>query len=214
LISRLFAVATTLMVVGCAATQYSSFSDDPDVFEEHVRNVSKVDSWEIHARLGYQTGARGGSGSLIWKRDQNRHEVDIFGSFGENRLRIAQDDDGAVLTDSKGTYMTGRSIDELLYARIGWTLPPIADLENWIVGIPQAQSAEKIRWNGLGQVISFRQSGWKIRCFDYRQSGTYAFPSQVRVASASYDPLGRVHRDPGEVQPIEVRLSIRKWGVL
>ena len=209
---RATAVIAAAILAGCAAGNYSQLSTDPAVFEQHVRSVSAIDSWEIRARLAFRTGERGGSGSLVWKRDGDTHQVELFGTFGENRISIAQDAGGAVLTDSKGARLSGRTIDELLYARIGWTLPPVDEFQHWIIGLPRTGAAERIKWNQRGYVTSFTQSGWKIRCFDYQSAGAHAFPAQVRVASSTYDPLVRTHRPPGDVQPIEVRLSIRSWG--
>ena len=213
MILRAFFVAAAFILAGCATTNYSQLSSDPVPFEQHISRISTVEGWKIHARLAFRTGDRGGSGSLVWERSPGTHAVELFGTFGENRIRITQDVHKAVLTDSKGEQMIGRTVDELLYARTGWTLPPMNEFKNWIIGLPEREAADSVKWNQRGQVTSFSQSGWKIRCYDYRPVGPYAFPSQVRVASSTYDPLVRMHRAAGEVQPVEVKLSIHSWGL-
>ncbi len=212
MIFRLFALAASIVLVGCVTGIQRVDHSDQTALQEHIQRLSAIDRWDLRAKLAFRTGNKGGSGTLVWKRIGNQHNIELFGSFGDNRIRIIQNSNGAILTDSKGEVFAGRSADELLYRRTGWTLPPIHEFDDWVLCSLSLDSATDKNWSESGYVTAFEQSGWKVLCFNYQDVGRYKLPKQVRIASSDYDPI--YDRDIDQTDgPKELRLAIYSWGI-
>lgn len=200
------AAAIAMLTAGCAtdtATLLTS-SADQAILQTHLTRLETIDSWNIHGRMALVSDGKGGSGSLIWKRERADHEILMFGSFGDNRLQITQNADGARIVDSKGEVLIDDSADYLILKKTGLRLPPLENLRHWVLGSYALAPRAKVTWDTQGRLRSFEQSGWSVRYSSYRSVGDYQLPEKIRAVSTSaYDA------DMSHV----VKLSIRSWGI-
>jgi len=188
-------LASALVVSGCSITQKQIVLPIPGkakavdakaarqkVWDEHKERLVELRSWSMKGKMAVKTVQKGGSATVIWDRDFAKHDVEIYGPFGGGRIRIAEDEFGATLTDNKKNVTIGETAYKLLYQEVGWPVPFDA-LKFWILGSPIPDVWAEWELNDAGYLGWLRQGGWEITFDDYRDRGGVPMPRKIKMSA-------------------------------
>ncbi|HED13716.1 MAG TPA: outer membrane lipoprotein LolB [Gammaproteobacteria bacterium] len=183
-----------------------------------VKKLQTIRSWQIKARMAVRSRRKGGQATVRWKRINDQHELDLYGPFGSGRMLLRQNTDQATLIDSKNNRFTGRSLQQLLYRRVGWPVP-FSSLQYWIIGLPAPGTIRQQQWDEQGRLSRLQQNGWKIQFSEYRKVDRYELPGRLQldalpgtIPAIETDPSWLEDRPGGLEQPLfRIKLIIRNW---
>lgn len=141
--------------------------NDPQVFQLPMALFSSMPQWQYQAKVGVKTPLANEQASLVWRHNDQAHEVRLFGPLGAGAIRIHFDAYGVVLSDNSGVVHRGKSAEALLTKIVGWPIP-IDALTDWLFAMPNPEHAYRYQLNATGEVSSLEQLGWTIQFSDYR----------------------------------------------
>ena len=197
---------------GCAGLTEIEQSYSVAVYEQHAETLASIDSWNIKGRMSYRADNKGGGGTIHWSRLKDAHRMDIFGSFGDNRIQISQDQYGASLINSEGARTVGTSASNVLARHSKWDLP-IDELIHWVTGSVYGELPAEMNWSPEGRLISLKQSGWTVLYSDYQEFGPYVLPTRFRLIASESSGVPESRDDSTVTRAAEIRLFIRDWGI-
>jgi len=180
ILPRVAVLLLAAMLVTACSPRVVLVDHPASLWDVQVRKLQNIDSWQIKARMAVRSQRKGGQATVLWKRRQTRHDLDLYGPFGSGRLRLQQDTDQATLVDSKKHHYTDRNLQRLLYRRVGWQVP-FSSLQYWIVGLSAPGKSEKAQWDEQGRLRSLQQNGWQIQYSDYRTVDQYSLPGRLQL---------------------------------
>lgn len=205
-----FATAVLLVLSGCASVPSRPAVDDPDrAWRQRVGELSTIHGWEVKGKLGVKTHKRGGQANMLWKRESEDHDINLYGPLGGGRVVLTRTAEGATLRDSKKQTYHAQSAEELLYRVAGWRVP-FGAMRYWVLGMPMPgeQYAESIdEW---GRLKSLRQSGWEIEFAEYRVFDGRELPRKFTM-TALPGTLLIADDQLGESDQVRVRVIIKRW---
>lgn len=152
------------------------------VWNEHKERLVGLRSWSLKGKMAVKTERKGGSATVIWDRAFAKHDVEIYGPFGGGRIRLAEDEFGATLTDNKKNVTIGETAYKLLYSEVGWPVPFDA-LKYWILGSPIPDVWAQWELNDTGYLAWLRQGGWEITFDDYRDRDGIPMPRKIKLSA-------------------------------
>lgn len=200
---RLPPAVVLLLLAGCAAVpERAPVSDAAVAWEARRATLAQIGAWELRGRVAVRTADQGGQASLLWKRENDTHRIDLVGPLGSGRVRLTQDRNGAELRDGSGKVYRGASVQDLLARMTGWKVP-LEGLNYWALGLPTPDAITKSELDEWGRLKTLEQLGWDIHFLDYAPQGNYELPSRVFISRKADSPDAAV----------EVRLVVEKWTV-
>jgi len=217
--SRLVAtlVLTVLLASGCSP-QVVLVDRPTHPWAQQVSKLRAIDGWNIQARMAVRSNRKGGQATVHWQRNRQLHRLDLYGPFGSGRMRLQQDAKQATLVDSKNHRFSGRSLQQLLFRRVGWQVP-FSSLQYWIVGLPTPGQVQQQQWDQQGRLRSMQQHGWQIQFSDYRGVGEVELPGRLQLDALPgtipnlQSDQSWLEEQPGQLeQPLfRIKLIIRRW---
>lgn len=174
--NRLLRLAAWLWIA-ISLVACSSISDLPvtdQSYQDWARyrvQLSKINSWEIHARAAifveqevYQVG-------ISWKREINVFVIVIEAPFGQGVFRVESNlqDFGQPpikLSMPDGEVYFDDSAEALLVRALGWSIP-VSGLKSWIKGLPLPNTGYSFDLQADGRLKSLRQNDWLINYLEY-----------------------------------------------
>ncbi|MDE0310395.1 MAG: lipoprotein insertase outer membrane protein LolB [Acidiferrobacterales bacterium] len=197
-----------VFMTGCATVETAIESVDLDVYRSHAATVSTIDHWNLRGRISIRAGSKGEIGRLLWVRNGDAHQLEIYGNFGSRRIRIIQDSDGVVLEDTQGRRIIGSNMQAVLEQRTGQSLP-VEALIYWLVGAIDPKFGSVNVWDVEGRLISVQQAGWTVSFSKYRDAGGYQLPTRLNLVQ---DAQTLTSDESGE-KIEEIRIVISDWGI-
>ncbi len=193
------------LAAGCAAVPDRPLPQSAQTaWQARQTRLGQMTSWQIQGRLSARTAEEGWQASVRWVREQDRHEIDLWGPLGRGHLRISQDRFGAELLDSERNRYRAESGEALLLDTTGWQLP-LEGLNYWVRGIPMPQSPAQEVLDGWGRLQRLRQLGWQIDFLRYERSAGFELPSKLY--------LRRQQSEIEQARLLEVRLVIERFNL-
>lgn len=174
-----------------------------------MRDMRAVDEWEVRGRLAVRTSRRGETVSMYWRRDEERHSINLYGPLGAGRVVLTRDENGATLHDSKDRTYHDDSAEALLYRVMGWRVP-FQDMQHWVLGVAAPDSGYEIELDRWGRLIELTQNGWHIEFQEYHYSDGLDLPRKL-VMNALPGTEHIVGDPSGENETIQVKALIRDW---
>jgi outer membrane lipoprotein LolB len=123
-------------------------------FEAHPR-------WSVGGRLGLSDGNRGGTLSMRWRANGERHEVLLRTVAGGRQWRLEMAPDHAVLTGSEIGTLSGPDPDALVERAVGWPIP-VRWMSRWLRGLP-APAAAEVRYAEDGTLAGLVWRDWSLK---------------------------------------------------
>jgi outer membrane lipoprotein LolB len=181
------------------------------VWSSRQQALTPVTAWEIRGRVALLTADDGWQASLLWRRDRDRHQLDLMGPLGRGHMRLIQTAQGAQLRDAEQRVYHADSAEQLLLRATGWQLP-LAGLNYWVLGLPVPQAIGVQDLDAWGRLESLQQLGWDIHFLEYVQYGAFELPSKLFLKRLEPPPPAP---DPDTIVTngtLEVRLVIEHWA--
>jgi outer membrane lipoprotein LolB len=168
---------------------------------QHASALRPVSHWDLRGRLAVRTDSRGGQASLAWRREANRHSIQLNGPFGSGAVRVTQDSQGARLQDAENRVFEAANAEQLVALYTGWNLP-IANLDWWLRGLPVPEQPLSRELDDAGRLRLLHQQGWTVQYQEYKRVEEFDLPSRLTLTRAAEGVL------PG----MEARFVIERWG--
>ncbi len=202
------------IAVSCAPVPVRPPPEDPAVvWQARQPRLVALKTWDIQGRLSARTADEGWQASLRWVRDDERHNIDLWGPLGRGHLRLTQDRFGASLRDAEQNTYWAANGQELLFETTGWRLP-LDGLNYWVVGVPVPEIPGQQALDDWGRLKTLQQLGWDIRFLRYTRAGDYEFPSKLFIRRKLVGNENLLTDNESSNAPIvEVRLVIEHWTV-
>ncbi len=212
--SRCLLLAAAALIAGCATPVAERGDlDSSTPWAARRAALAGLTDWHLKARLGVRTNQRGGTATLIWDRQQQRHRIDLFGPFGGGRIRITQNSQGATLMEGKQSVATARSADALLFDRTGWRVP-FAAMSYWIIGLPAPGTTHELEFDKQGRLTMLVQRGWRIEFSAYRAHQRWELPEKIILAAVEDGGAENVAPGgAGQISRVRVKLLVKEWNV-
>lgn len=173
---RLLLIYGALMITACAG---------PQIVKQRGDQESKLESWELRAKVGFRTGSKGQSANMIWKKDQSEDDILLFGPFGAGKVQILQSANSTTLIDGDKRYQEADA-ETLLLQLTGLTFP-IEELNWWIQGLVYPKmNPTNIEYDENSRLSSFEQADWSIAYLRYADSSPQALPAKIKLNNAKY----------------------------
>ena len=138
---------------------------------EHQAQLSKLNSWEIHARAAISVEREVYQVGINWQRENNHFVIVIEAPFGQGVFRVesnlqANGQPPIKLSLPDGQVFFDDSAEALLIGVFGWSFP-VSGLKSWIKGLPLPDTDYSFDLRGDGRLKSLRQDDWVINYLDY-----------------------------------------------
>jgi len=197
------------MLTACAVAPTREPVPSPEAtWGQHRKLLGEFDSWEAAGKLAVNTHQRGGSASMIWRRDREDHYVNLYGPLGSGRVVLTRDTSGARLQDGKKV-VQGKSAEDVLYRAVGWRVP-FAAMQYWILGVPAPKLDYTKTLDAYGRLEKLQQDGWDIQFLEYQMFAQQELPRKMVLTALP----GSMHlRDEPleESDRVEVKVIIKNW---
>jgi outer membrane lipoprotein LolB len=193
------------LVGGCATTPERPPVADPGAaWLTRQKGLQALAGWELRGRVALRTRDDGWQASLVWTRQQDRHDIDLSGPLGSGHMRLTQDRHGAQLRDSANKVLHAADVESLLIRATGWRLP-FDGLNYWVLGLPAPGASGAQDIDAWGRLRTLRQSGWDIEFLGYAEFAGTELPSKLFIRREQVATVA------GET--LEVRLVIDRWDL-
>ena len=200
---------SVLMLAGCVSPP-APIPDDPDAeWQQRVGELSNIANWEVKGKLAVKTHKRGGQATMLWRRDEEDHNINLYGPFGGGRVIMTRTPQGATLRDNKKKTYHADTAEELLYRVAGWRVP-FKSMRYWVLGLPRPQEGYEQTVDSWGRLKTLRQSGWEVEFTEYRDFSGRELPRKFHMTALP----GTVHMADDELDEsdqVRVRVLIKRW---
>ena len=124
------------------------------------------------------------SASFDWVQAGDAYRIELWGPFGQGRMRLAGDSRGVTITDARGRSVSEAAPEVLMERELGWSAPVDA-LRHWVRGSPApGHAVSKPEREDDERLVRFEQRGWVVELSRWRNHDTGWLPGRV-VATQS-----------------------------
>ena len=210
--SRACMALVSLVLSACASVPPQPSVEDPDAaWNDRTQALYAIENWEVKGKLAVRTSKRGGQANLVWQRDGEDHNINLYGPLGSGRVILTSDATGAVLQDNKRQTYTATSAEELLYRVAGWQVP-FKSLQYWLLGVPSPEEDYEQSLDARGRLNTLRQSGWEIEFTDYRDFDGRELPRKFEMRALP-EMVHIVNDALHESDQVQVKVIIKRWQI-
>ncbi len=184
-----------------------------DLWRDHERQLSTIQSWNLRAKMGVKTGPKGGSATLKWHYAIDKQDIELYGPFGGGRVIIKVDQDGAELRDTKGRVIQGDTASEVLYTRLGWHVP-FDHLSDWARGLP-GEGASDLELDNEGRLVRLIQDNWEVQYLGYRpvEGSLEGLMLPTKLTVSALPGTIEVYSNKGKYlgDELNVKVILKRW---
>jgi len=174
---RAAAALVVLAIAGCAVRESRP---EGEWLAERRAWFDARPGWSVSGRLGLSDGERGGTLSMRWRADGDRHEVSLRTVAGGRQWRLEMAPGHAVLTGSEIGTLTGPDPDALVEHAVGWPLP-VRWMSRWLRGLP-APTGAVTTYAADGALATLAWDGWWLEFERWRElDGGVLLPARVEA---------------------------------
>jgi outer membrane lipoprotein LolB len=175
-----------MSLVACSSLPDLPVTDESyAIWAEHQRQLSKLNSWQIHARAVISVEAEVYQVGINWQREIDRFVIVIEAPFGQGVFRVesnpqANGQPPTMLSLPDGQVFFDDSVESLLIRVFGWPIP-VSGLKWWIKGLPLPDTDYSFDLLGDGRLKTLRQDKWLINYLDYfaPDTATSSLPRKI-----------------------------------
>lgn len=124
-------------------------------------------------------------------------------------MHIKVTGDSAVLRDTRGRVVKGKSAEQVLYKRMGWHVP-FDELVMWSRGLPN-EGATDIKIDEYGRLMSLNQGIWHVEYQEHQSTLNFTLPTRFTITSLP----GQIEffDDDGDYlgDELKVRVILKRW---
>ncbi|MCB5184988.1 lipoprotein insertase outer membrane protein LolB [Methylobacillus gramineus] len=181
-IRRWLASLAVLSLAGCASLSSTPSlpPSTPEVHQQHLDSVARIQEFNLQGRIGVQTAAKGFSGSTQWRHAVNNDTITLFSPLGSQVAAITRTPDGVTLKTSGNKTYQASDAETLTEQNLGWRLP-MTGLADWTLGRPSHTAIASSTWDEQGRLVKLKQDGWEIEYGQYVLAEGYQLPSRITL---------------------------------
>jgi outer membrane lipoprotein LolB len=158
--------------------------------------LTGVRDWSIDGRIGITNAQEGWHASLQWAQQGPAYAIDLFGPWGQGRVRIEGDARGVSVRTADGQVRRAADPERLLGETLGVRIP-LNGLRYWVRSLPDPNRPSELQGDPQGRLSRLEQDGWVIDYPRYAQVGSMELPAQIRARQEDW----------------QVRIAIREWNL-
>ena len=176
---RLAAVTGLMLLLNaCGLFTTTSTAINPyklDTYKQRLSVLNAITEWHIQGKISVTKAGKNTSGALQWWHHPDAYRLNMIGPFGQGKLAINGNQFQAIaLVDDD--IIVANNINTLFDKNLGWPLP-ITDIEHWLLGIVDTDTAQEITITPEGHIVSFIGDSWRINLSNYKPN-TNLLPGQ------------------------------------
>lgn len=209
---KLLVGLAAVIAASCAPVPVRPLFEDPTaVWQARQSRLTSLKAWNLQGRVSARTRDEGWQASLRWVRDNERHDIDLWGPLGRGHVQLVQNRFGARLRDADQNTYWAEDGQQLLFETTGWWLP-LDGLNYWVLGVPVPEIPGQHALDEWGRLKALQQLGWDIRFLRYTRAGVYEFPSKLFIRRRVDGGAGSFSGgDNSNAPTLEMRLVIERW---
>lgn len=173
-------LAWLLLVGGCAIQPPIRPNVDVAVHSAHLKQLAKIQSFQLQGRLAVNADGKGYSGSMRWQHQTSADTIDVFTPLGSKIAHIEKTDAQVTLTNAKGERVSAQDAESLTEKTLGWRLP-LKGLSDWALGRPTEAPITQQQWDASGKLTLLEQQGWKIEFQEYQDQMGAPLPQKITL---------------------------------
>jgi outer membrane lipoprotein LolB len=183
-------------MAGCSSlpTQPVSPATPVTLYQQHLAQVSRIQTFAMQGRIAILTEKKGFSGSIHWQHHTDGDDIQFFSPLGSQLGALSQRADGVTLTTGNQHTIHADDAETLTQQALGWSLP-MQGLPDWMLGRPHNAENALLVWDTEGKLSQLSEQGWDIEYPLYKQADGFMLPSKVVLKS----------------EKLDLKLVIEKW---
>lgn len=192
---HLIIAAGLLLLNACATAPKPAQSSISQVLhQQHLAELTQINSFALKGRLGVVTHKQGFSGSIDWHHTTSTDNVDVYSPLGSKVANISKKITGAILTRQDGRSITAQDTESLTETALGFKLP-LSGLSDWALGKPTSSNINSSTWDENGRLLTLKQDGWDISYENYADNEGIFLPNKIVLKS----------------ERVNLKLLVEKW---
>jgi len=164
--------------------------------QQHLQNISDIESFTLQGRVGVQANGKGFSGGLNWQHNNSNDDISLYSPLGGQVASIKKTLDQVTLEEANGNSMTAADSETLTQNTLGWPLP-LTGLADWTLGRPASGSIDEVTWDEQGRINTLKQGGWDIEYQNYSDQNGHVLPRKISLKS----------------EKVNLKLLVEKWVI-
>lgn len=183
MIVRYSLVALLLLLIGgCASIDLEPLPEGltdqaPTDWAQQREQLDALTQWRLAGKLAVRQPSDSGTAIVnYWTQSGDRYDIGLSSAFlGMGSTRLQGTPTYMELTMPGGDRYQSGDPETLVEAATGWQLP-LANLTQWIKGLPGTDGRYRLLFDQQGQLALIRQQGWEIR-YDRREAFIEGYPA-------------------------------------
>ena len=195
-IKILLIIALIIAVVsGCATRPPVDISHRNASWDIHRDQISKLTNWRASGRISVRLDNQAWSATLQWRQQRQDYFLRLIAPLGQGTYEITGNQAGVLLRTAKNKIYKAKDPETLMQSNFGWSVP-LTGLIYWIRGLPEPGiHTELLSLDDQGRIMDLAQSGWRVNCSAYNETGGYDLPGRIALQN----------------DKLKVRLVIKNW---
>jgi outer membrane lipoprotein LolB len=190
------AMLAALALSACAPTTRLQAPAGPQDVDDRTTRLQAIPGWTLTGRIAVSDGRDGGSGRIDWSQDGDHYDIAVRAPVAGGSWRLSGDGSLAQLDGVGEQPLRDSDAAALLARELGWHLP-MAQVADWVRGLPADPLHAQIEAGADGLPALLREAGWTVEYRDWIAVEGLAMPRRLVARRA----------------PFEVRIAVQRWGL-
>ncbi|WP_432462921.1 lipoprotein insertase outer membrane protein LolB [Agarivorans sp. QJM3NY_33] len=180
-IVRQFALFIVLAVSLSACTIQPPITTKNSEWDQHLSQLQQLTTWQLSGKIAFIGETSRQAANLSWQQDGEQSILKLNGPLGTQAIELHYQPH-KVWVKTKNQEYFGDNAQQLIMQLTGWQVP-IAQLPNWLLGIP---TQNDYQLNPQHRLAAFTTAdNWQVNYLNYAQYGQLALPRQLEIRSKS-----------------------------
>lgn len=188
------AVPAALALSACAPTARLAVPAADVGADARAVRLEALPRWALAGRIAVSDGREGGSGRIDWTQDGESFDISVRAPVAGGSWRLSGDRSLAQLDGVGEQPLRDRDAESLLARELGWRLP-MAQVPDWVRGLPADPADARIEAGADGLPAVLHEAGWTVEYRDWTAVAGLAMPRRLVARRA----------------PFEVRIAVQRW---
>lgn len=192
--ARHLAVLAAVLLSACAPAARLVAPAADSAADARGARLEALPRWALAGRIAVSDGREGGSGRIDWSQDGESFDISVRAPVAGGSWRLSGDRGLAQLDGVREQPLRDRDAEALLARELGWHLP-MAQVADWVRGLPADPARARIEAGADGLPAVLHEAGWTVEYRDWTAVAGLAMPRRLVARRA----------------PFEVRIAVQRW---
>ena len=169
------------LLSGCATVKSTKSEAPSNDWESHFVKMSRLNSWQLIAKVGVQTKEQG-SGSVVvdWRQGLDCYRIRVSNGFGQTLARFVGHKGRVTLITPGKEPVQAETLEDVAYLQTGWWIP-FSYIQYWALGIPAPFSRFNVENDKNSRLKTLEQADWTVFYDRYKYFSDYVLPGRIRA---------------------------------